>query len=173
MRTWVDVATLVKMRSLKGRFIARYAMNLPFVLESGMEVAFVPPRTDVIRRAIISEVALLDDRRFEIRFHDVEDAKTCNALVGCHCLIRRSSLDGYPQDDDPSSLIGWTVRQEDGVELGTVSAVIHNPGQDLLEIHRMDGAGEALIPLVDEFLVRSDSASHVIVVELPSGLLDL
>ena len=44
--------------------------------------------------------------------------------------------------------------------------------QPLLTVRRLEG-GEALIPLVDEFIVGIDEGGRRIDVSLPAGLLDL
>jgi 16S rRNA processing protein RimM len=62
-------------------------------------------------------------------------------------------------------LVGATVRDVEGHDLGTVSAVEANPASDLLVL----GTG-GLIPL--RFVTESDPASGTIVVDIPEGLLD-
>ena len=74
MRTWVDVAILAKSRNLDGRFVARAAAGLPFLLEEGDTVSLVPPKLDVPRTVTVSHVVLLDDDRAEITFDEVDDA---------------------------------------------------------------------------------------------------
>ena len=72
MRSWANVATLAKTRNLDGGFVAKAATGLPFLLEEGMEVAFVPPREDVIRRTQVETVELIDERHDD-GFHQARD----------------------------------------------------------------------------------------------------
>ena len=51
-----NVAELSKTKTLTGGLVARCAPGLPFLLEEGMEVAFVPPRHDAPRRARVLSV---------------------------------------------------------------------------------------------------------------------
>ena len=92
MRSWANVATLAKTRNLDGGFVAKAATGLPFLLEEGMEVAFVPPREDVIRRTQVETVELIDERTAEIHFADVDSIDVAHALVGCCCLVIGSPL---------------------------------------------------------------------------------
>ena len=142
MRTWADVAVLAKTKNLKGRLVARAAAGLPFLLEAGDEVAFVPPRLDVPRRAVVSLVKLVDERSAEVEFEGV-DGDDAAELAGCHCLIRRDSIDE-------------SVFEE----------------KALLEVGRPDG-GRVLVPVVDEIVRDVDAKRRIIGVELPQGLLDL
>ena len=56
--------------------------------------------------------------------------------------------------------------------LGAVLCIREMPGQLMLVVERPDGS-ELLIPLVDEFLVQVDEEEGRLIVDLPSGLLDL
>jgi 16S rRNA processing protein RimM len=62
-------------------------------------------------------------------------------------------------------LVGATVRDGAGNELGTVGAVEANPASDLLVLET-----GGLIPL--RFVTESDPKSGTIVVDIPDGLLD-
>lgn len=171
MRTWADVAVLAKTKNLKGRFVARAAAGLPFLLEEGDEVAFVPPRLDVPRRAVVSLVKLVDERSAEVEFEGV-DGDDAIALAGCHCLIRRDSIDESVFEEMPAAWEGWVVVDREEGEIGVVEGLVENPGQALLEVGRPDG-GRVLVPVVDEIVRDVDAKRRIIGVELPQGLLDL
>ena len=171
MQTWIDVAHLAKTRNLNGRFVARSATGLPFLLEVGDEVAFVPPQLDVPRRAVVSDVRLIDDRSAEITFEGV-DGDAAGILVGCHCLIPRDTLDESAFEDAPGMWEGWVVVDATAGEIGFVSGLTDNPGQALLEVGRPDGS-TVLVPVVDEIVLDVDVEGGVVHVNLPQGLLEL
>ncbi len=172
MRAWMDVAVLAKTRNAKGRLVVKSTAGLPFLLEEGDEVAFVPPRTDVVRRAVVQAVHPVDDRLADVEFEGV-DGDTARALVGCHCLIRRSSIDESQLREEPAFWNGWHVVDDAAGPIGEVVDVIDNPGQMLLRVKRPDGLGEVLVPVVDEIVRDVDAVSQTISVALPNGLLDL
>jgi 16S rRNA processing protein RimM len=62
-------------------------------------------------------------------------------------------------------LVGATVRDIHGTELGTVSAVEANPASDLLVLE-----SGGLIPL--RFVVEGDAPEGCLIVDIPEGLLD-
>lgn len=172
MRAWKDVATLVKTKNLKGRFVARPAADLPFVLEEGMRVAFVPPQTDLPREAVVDFVGEHGDSLFEVGFDVIEDETTAHGLVGCHCLVRRDDLELEELEEQPEAWAGWRVFDADGSLVGEVSEFIDKPGQALLSVVRA-GGGAVFLPVADELIVEVDPDARRIVMEIPAGLLEL
>lgn len=171
MRAWVNVAHLTKTKGLDGRFVARAAAGLPFLLEPGDEVAFVPPQLDVVRRAVVEEVLPIDDRTAEVAFCGV-DGDAAHVLVGTHCLIARAGIDESVIEEAPGAWDGWSVVDERAGKVGLVSSLVENPGQSLLVVARDDGA-TVLVPVVDDIVTGVDVDARVVRVDLPKGLLDL
>ena len=171
MRAWADVAVLSKSKNSRGRFVVRSTAGLPFLLERGDEVAFVPPQTDLPRRAIVGDVRMLDETSADIQFEGMEQLGDCEGLVGCHCLIKRDLIGEEALQEASAIWEGWTVVDEDGV-VGVIVDVIDNPAQKLLEVERQGGA-TVLIPAVDEIVLDVDVESRRVQVDLPNGLLDL
>ena len=172
MRTWADVAQLVKTRNLDGSFAVRCTAGLPFLLEEGMEVALVPPQEDLPRRV---KVARVDDEgggMGSVHFAEVSDPSVARALVGSHCLVRRSVLPETAVVAVGGGIAGWEVRDAREGLLGTVAGIVENPGQSLLEVSRPDGS-PFLIPLVDELVCSIDEDARAIEVDLPPGLAQL
>ncbi|MDY4988502.1 MAG: 16S rRNA processing protein RimM [Ellagibacter isourolithinifaciens] len=176
MRTWADVAWLATAKNLNGGLVVRSASGLPFLLEEGMEVAFVPPVLDMPRRAIVEEIRPQDDTSAVVWFEGVDDIDTAKALCGCHVLVRREELPELAQAiaaAHSDGVSGWEVHDAQAGLLGTLLRVEDNPGQSLLVVDRADGQSPLLIPLVDEFLVGIDEERERIDVDVPAGLLSL
>ena len=159
MRSWANVATLAKTRNLDGGFVVKSTAGLPFLMEEGMEVAFVPPREDAVRRTTVADVVPIDEHSAEVHFADVVGIDEARRLVGCCCLVRRADLDEDDLDSMPARWEGWTVVDGQGRLLGNVAGIVENPAQMLLKVDRADdvpGKGELLIPAVDEIVVDVD-----------------
>jgi len=171
MRTWVDVAVLAKSRNLDGRFVARAAAGLPFLLEEGDSIALVPPKLDLPRTVTVSRVVLLDEERAEISFEEVSDAGIASELVGMHCLIRRDLIDAESFEEAPALWEGWPVVDASLGEIGTLTGVVENTAQTLLEVDR--NGSIVLVPFVDEIVTEIDVDGERILVNLPNGLLEL
>ena len=171
MHTWADVAVIVKARSKPGRFAARAAAGLPFLLEEGDVVSFVPPKLDVPRQAEVRSVELVDEHKAEVEFDGVETADVARELVGMHCLIRRSEIDGELFEDAPGLWEEWDVVDGQLGKVGVVVGIVDNAAQSLLEVAEADRT--FLVPIVDDIVVGLDVDAHIVHVELPQGLMDL
>lgn len=172
MRDWMDVAILAKTRNLKGRLVVQNTAGLSFLLQEGITVAFVPPKTDLPRMATVAYARVMDEFSAEVEFEGV-DGDTAYGLVGCHCLIRRSDIEESAFEDEPALWEDWQVFDDEAGFLGEVSGIVENPGQALLEVSRADGRGDLLVPVVDEIVRGVDARSRAVHVVLPHGLLEL
>lgn len=99
-------------------------------------------------------------------------AEDVSRLTNMEFFIDRSEMpdlpDGEYLDDD---LIGLKVFEEDGRELGEISAVIKTGANDIWEVLVSDGR-EVLIPVVDEVVLSVDLDKEKVTVRLMKGLLD-
>lgn len=171
MRTWIDVAVIAKARNQKGRFVAKAAAGLPLLLEEGDEVAFVPPKLDVPRRAVVASVVDIDEKSAEVQFEDEAGAQCAHDIVGMHCLIRRCDIDEEALEGAPGLWEEWRVVDAQLGEVGVVVDVIDNPAQPLLQVQ--GDKSTFLVPVVDDIVTDLDTAGQIVHVELPQGLIDL
>ncbi|MCU0230315.1 MAG: ribosome maturation factor RimM [Acidobacteria bacterium] len=95
-------------------------------------------------------------------------AFTGAAIVADAGALPRLADDGDWQHAD---LVGLTVVLPDGSRVGRVEAVEEGAAADLAVV-RLDGGGEALIPLVPAIAVAIDRGRGALVVDPPAGLLD-
>jgi 16S rRNA processing protein RimM len=77
----------------------------------------------------------------------------------------------HPDEYYDRDLVGLTVRTADGSEAGEVTAVVHLPAQDLLEVARSDGQ-HVLVPLVADLVPSIALDEGYLVVADRPGLLD-
>lgn len=178
MRNWSDVAVLAKTRNLDGGFVVKSAANLPFLLDEGDEVAFVPPVLDAPRRGVVLDVRFLDDDSAVVHFDSVVDKNTAEQLAGCHCLVQLTQEQRDYIAQTPVSWDGWSVVDTEFGLIGHINEVIENPGQMLLSVKRADRSNpeaqdDILIPVVDEFIVGIDADSQIVETHIPAGLLSL
>ncbi|WP_211303696.1 ribosome maturation factor RimM [Pseudosporangium ferrugineum] len=112
--------------------------------------------------------------RIIAQFDGVPDRNVAEALRGV--LLQVDSAD-VPLPDDPDEfhdhqLIGLTVVDLGGAELGTVDRIDHAAASDLIVLRKAQG-GTALIPFVGSIVPTVDLAAGRVVVDPPEGLLDL
>lgn len=173
MRTWANVAELSKTKTLSGGLVARCAPGLPFLLEEGMEVAFVPPQHDAPRRARVRSVQDAGRGTYLITFEGVDSIDVSELLVGCSCLVRRADLSEEAFATEADTFVGFEVYDADAGLVGVVESVLENPGQLLLSVERPGETESVLVPLVDAFVVDVDEDARRIDMDLPHGLLEL
>jgi 16S rRNA processing protein RimM len=83
-----------------------------------------------------------------VRFKQVKDRNAAEALTGTELFVDRSALPDDEGDDSEfyhADLVGLTVRDETGAEIGKVAAVQNFGGGDILEL-TLGGRKQALIP---------------------------
>jgi 16S rRNA processing protein RimM len=118
--------------------------------------------------------------RMLVTFEGVSDRAVAEALQGSVLSIdadQIGSASGGTDDGDEETwwdheLVGLAARTVDGEELGTVTAVLHNPGGELLAIARVGGR-ELLVPFVRAIVPTVDPAGGFVIVDPPPGLLEL
>ena len=109
--------------------------------------------------------------RLLVTFEEIADRTAAEAARGT-VLVVPVDPDESPEDPDEfydHQLVGLAVEDADGARLGTVVAVAHGGGQDLLHID-VDGV-EVLYPFVAALVPRVDVAGGRIVVDDRPGLL--
>ena len=78
----------------------------------------------------------------------------------------------YFEEDQEEDFTGWTVRDQDGREVGSVSAFEDIPGNTCLWVQRADGQ-EILLPLHQDLVLGVDENKHILTLTIPDGILDL
>lgn len=72
-----------------------------------------------------------------------------------------------------SEIEGFEIQDPQGKTLGKIVGFTSNLAQDLLVVDKADGAGQAEIPFVDEFIEEIDFEDRVVIMDLPEGIWDL
>jgi 16S rRNA processing protein RimM len=102
-------------------------------------------------------------QRWLVRFEGIEDRTAAEALRGI--VVTGDALGSLPENEVwVHELIGSSVSDRAGTDLGTIVAVEANPAHDILVTEE-----GVLIPIV--FVVERDAGR--VVVDLPEGLLQL
>lgn len=94
--------------------------------------------------------------RLLVKFAELADRTAVEQVRGIR-LVAEVPADATPEEEGvyyDRQLIGLRVEDAAGIDVGTVAAVVHLPGQDLLELDTEHGARmipfvEALVPVVD------------------------
>jgi len=109
--------------------------------------------------------------RLLVRFREISDRNAAEALRGSRLVVDVDPADrpAEPEEYYDRQLIGLTVLDAAGAEVGRVTGVAHLPAQDLLEI---DASGaERLVPFVADLVPEIDLARGLLRLADVPGLL--
>lgn len=110
---------------------------------------------------------------FAARLSGVRSKEEADALRGTGLYVPRDRLPALPDDEFyHTDLIGLTVYDTGGVELGRVKAVLNHGAADLLELQLPGGSKTVLLPFTRAVVSTVDLASGRIVADPPEGLLE-
>ncbi|MGI9394393.1 MAG: ribosome maturation factor RimM [Boseongicola sp.] len=109
---------------------------------------------------------------FAARLTGVATKEAADALRGTRLYAPRDRLPALPDDEYyHADLIGLTVLDTGGAELGRVKAVLNHGAGDLLEIFGKAFAQPVLLPFTKAAVPTVDLKSGRIIVDPPEGLL--
>jgi 16S rRNA processing protein RimM len=108
-----------------------------------------------------------------IRIEGIAGRDAAEAMRGAELCVDGAGLPPLPDGNYyVRDLIGCSVVDESGAEIGRIRDVIQNSAQDLYEIVCSDGTA-FMLPAVAEFIAGVDIAAKAVVARLPEGLLEL
>lgn len=112
--------------------------------------------------------------RLVVAFADVADRTAAEALRDTLLVVDAASSPPLPDPQEywDHQLIGLTAVDPAGEVIGELADVLHPPGSDLLAIRRPEGT-EVLVPFVAAFVPNVDPGGGQVVLDLPTGLLEL
>lgn len=110
---------------------------------------------------------------FAARLSGVLTKEQADALRGARLYAPRDRLPTLPDDEFyHADLIGLTVLDTGGVELGRVKAVHNHGAADLLEVQVPGQSRTVLLPFTQAAVPTVDLSAGRIVADPPEGLLD-
>ncbi len=110
--------------------------------------------------------------RLLVCFAELADRTAVEAVRGTVLLVDvpADEMPEEPEEYYDRQLVGLTALTTDGATIGAVTAVVHMPGQDLLELRTEHGV--RLVPFVEALVPEVDLTAGTVVVDAPEGLLD-
>ena len=106
------------------------------------------------------------DRALLIRLDGLDDRSAADALRGDELLVERDQAPELPPDEWwPEELEGCAVRDGDRA-IGTVRRLVALPSCEVLEVERLAGGGDLLVPLVRDAVRAVDTGRRQIDVDL-------
>lgn len=141
----------------------------------GARLRAEPPRGADLTRTPYDALTVTRTRwhqgRLLATFDELPDRTAAEAARGVvlHVTVDPGERPVDPEEYYDHQLVGLTVVDLDGRELGEVAALVHGGAQDLLTVRTPDGR-EALVPFVEALVPEVDLASGRVVVADRPGL---
>ncbi|MGA5464994.1 ribosome maturation factor RimM [Mycobacterium sp. NPDC050041] len=131
------------------------------------------PRTGAEREYVVESVRPHGGRLL-VRVQGVADRTAADALRGTVFLVDSADLPPIEEPDEyyDHQLEGLTVRTVGGLEVGTVTEVLHTAGGELLAVRRSGGA-EVLVPFVAAIVTSVSLTDGYVEIDPPEGLLEM
>ena len=169
----LTVGRVVKAHGVTGELVVDIRTDDP-------ELRFAPGSTlrakgsDHSERSYTIDTVRPHGGRLLVRLSGVADRGTADALRGSVFVIDSADLPPIDEDDTyyDHQLEGLRVQTTAGLELGTVTEVLHTAAGELLAVKR-EQAPELLVPFVSAIVTEVSLADQTIEVDPPEGLLEL
>jgi 16S rRNA processing protein RimM len=107
----------------------------------------------------------------KLKFDGYDSSDRVDEFTGCRIFLT-TVRESENTSEDFQSLEGYNIMTPDKKLLGTVTEVIQNPGQWLLDVASPAGKS-MLIPLHEHFLVKIDKKKKIMVMDIPEGLTEI
>jgi 16S rRNA processing protein RimM len=106
----------------------------------------------------------------KLKFEGYESVEKVSEFTGCKIFLTSGKTE--ENSIDLKGLSGYKVYKIDNRLVGTVIDVIENPGQLLMNV-RIKKDKKILIPLHEDFIIKTNNKKKIIKMNLPEGLIDL
>ena len=107
----------------------------------------------------------------KLKFDGYDSSDKVAEFTGCRIFLT-TTADAENFSEDLLSLAGFKIITTEKNILGTVTEVIQNPGQWLLNV-TSPGGKNILIPLHEDFIVKIDNRKKILVMAIPEGLTEI
>jgi 16S rRNA processing protein RimM len=169
----LTVGRVVKAHGVTGELVVDVRTDDP-------ELRFAPGSvlrargSDRRERSYTVETVRPHGNRLLLRLSGVSDRGSADSLRGNVFLIDSADLPPIDEADTyyDHQLEGLRVRTTAGLELGTVTEVLHTAAGELLAVKREQGP-ELLVPFVSAIVTSVSLEDGVVDIDPPDGLLDL
>ena len=107
-----------------------------------------------------------------VRLTGIKSLADAEEIAGSDVFARRSSINDQEYDDEDLTvdmLVGWTLLDEEGSEIGRISDFEDIPGNPCLYVET--DKGTTMIPLHEDLIVSIDEETLRISMRIPEGLL--
>jgi 16S rRNA processing protein RimM len=107
----------------------------------------------------------------KLMFDGYNSIEKVNEFVGCRVFLTTIIPDN-DRKNDHRNMLGFSVFTHDDILLGSISEIIFNNGQWLLDVVSDNKKG-ILIPFHEHLIISIDLSKKTVFMDIPDGLLDI
>lgn len=107
----------------------------------------------------------------KLSFEGYNSIDKVSEFTGCRVFLT-GSADSNNKNPDSQTLVGYNVIGPGKEKVGSISEIIPNNGQWLLNVIS-PGGKNILIPFHEHFIIRIDKRKKLVVMDIPEGLLEI
>ena len=166
----VNIGRISSAVGLKGEVRATLYSRDSENLKEGKNLLLVRAKEKI---ETVCEKARYQNDKLIVKLEGIDDRTQAEFLKGMEIFITEDQLEELPKGEHyVRDIVGYSVVDiATNLEIGTLTDVIQNTAQSILEI-KTDAGKQVLIPAVPEFLKQINDDREVIEVELIPGFLD-
>jgi 16S rRNA processing protein RimM len=169
MGNYRNIGKLVASFGLKGELILHHHLGGKTSLK-GLETIFLEEKKDEMLPYFIQSAKIKNAEDIYLKLESVDDKEAARKLIQKAVWLTEEDFLQLAGKSAPIYLVGFHVVNE-GMDLGEILEVFEQPHQLLCKIEL--GGKEALIPLHEGTLKKTDTRNKRVHVSLPEGLLDI
>lgn len=167
----VIVARAVRVRGLRGEIVAEMLTDFPERFARTEQLIVV--RAGIETQRLKLEKHFFQKERVVMKFAGVDTIEAAQTFVGCEFGVPEIETVALPADEYYDwQLEGCRVETLAGQSLGVVHEVLHTGGVPVLLVAD-DMKREHLVPLAKAICTEVDTATKLIRIDPPEGLLEL
>lgn len=168
MRSYKNIARVVRPHGKKGELLVQPLRGLPFLLHPGLRVALTPPQLKGDRFRTVKSVNPVGEDAL-VSFEGIDSIGAAEKMSGCFVLAALDDIDLGPLDVAFDDLVGRHVYDERYGDVGYISEILETPANDVWVVE--GDYGEVLLPVIDQ-VVSSIPHDGPIAVHVLDGLID-
>lgn len=165
----IQAARIIKSNGTDGELLMGFRDMMPedidiqepvFIYADGLQVPF-----------FIENIVSRGSDKALVRLVDIHTYEDAEELAGRAVYVNADDYEDVPdaEDGDFSMLAGWTLRDENGDDAGTVTDYEDIPGNPCLYVETK--GGQVMVPLNEELILSVDNENQILTMRLPEGLL--
>jgi 16S rRNA processing protein RimM len=169
MDNYYKIGKLAASFGLEGQLILEHNLGKKTSLK-GLENIFIEEGKDSFLPYFIESSKIKNNKEVYVKLEGISVKESTKHLIKKEVWITENDFKKFAASRAPISLLGYTI-VNDNEEIGEIIEVVEQPHQILCKI--IFNGKEALIPLHENSLEKTDKKNRRLFVNLPEGLLDI